>query len=47
MNYIVLLRTPHGFMQLVWFDNMADAAQFGADNKHAVQVIETTCNKAY
>lgn len=47
MNYIVILRNADGSKELVWFDNMADAAQFGADNKHAIQVIETPCNKAY
>ena len=47
MNYIVILRNTDGSKELVWFDNMAEAAQFGADRKNAVQVIETTCNKAY
>lgn len=47
MNYIVVLRNTDGSKELVWFDNMAEAAQFGADRKNAVQVIETTCNKAY
>lgn len=47
MNYIVVLRNTDGSKELIWFDNMPEAAEFGASRKNAVQVIETTCNKAY
>jgi hypothetical protein len=46
-NYIVILRNANGSKELIWFDNMAEAAEFGASNKQTLQVIPTTSNKAY